>query len=149
MARWIGLSALLAAVVLWAACGSSLPTPEIRAHPPLTTKDMEVPYPPPAARPEIIPPKPREGAVWVDGEWSWQGKQWTWESGGWVMPPARAFFSPWVLYRQSNGTLRFTPGTWHKDDGQPLPKPTPLALAQTSLEDEGQGTKGDAAAGGP
>ena len=126
--------AALAVVLGAAACGSSLPIPEVRAHPIATTKFIDVPYPPPAARPEIIPPKPREGAVWVDGEWAWQGKQWTWESGAWVMAPARAFYSPWVAFRQSNGTLRFAPSAWHKEDGTLLPKPTPVALAEPSLD---------------
>jgi hypothetical protein len=130
MARLLGLIA--AALAL--ACASSLPAPETRAHPLDATNRIEVPYPPPAARVEIVPPKPREGAVWVDGEWSWQGKQWTWELGGWVMPPAKAYFSPWIALRLADGKLVFWPGAWHKEDGQILPKPVPLAPAHTSLE---------------
>jgi YXWGXW repeat-containing protein len=135
MARWLSLSAAWLALGLSSACGSSLLTPETRAHPP-TTRYIDVPYPPPAARAEIVPPKPRDGAVWVDGEWSWEGKQWTWQSGGWVMPPARAYFAPWIAFRRSDGKLVFAPGTWHRDDGQSLPRPIPVGLAQSSLEEE-------------
>ncbi len=110
MARWIALGLGCFAVAVAIACGSSLPTPETKAHPPTTTRYVEVPYPPPAARAEIIPAKPREGAVWVDGEWSWQGKQWVWESGGWLMAPAKAYLAPWIAFRQANGKLVFAPG---------------------------------------
>jgi hypothetical protein len=72
--------------------------------------------------------------VWVDGEWQWEGKRWVWESGGWVVPPAGAYLAPWVVYRQENGKLLFAPGSWHADDGAPLPKPNVLVLAQSSLE---------------
>jgi len=135
MARWnvLGLGCFAVAVAI--ACGSSLPTPETKAHPPTTTRYVEVPYPPPAARAEIIPAKPREGAVWVDGEWSWQGKQWVWESGGWLMAPAKAYLAPWIAFRQANGKLVFAPGTWHRDDGQPLAKPPFLAPAKSSLDE--------------
>jgi hypothetical protein len=95
---------------------------------------MEVPYPPPAARVEIIPRKPRDGAVWLDGEWQWEGKVWAWEPGGWVLPPTGAYLAPWVTYRQENGKLLFAPGSWHAEDGSPLPKPIVLAPAQSSLE---------------
>src|SRR6185295_19891403 len=118
MAHGIGLSSLALGVVLAFACGTTLPTPDYKAHPPLTAKDIEVPYPPPAARPEIIPPKPREGAVWVDGEWSWQGRQWTWESGGWVIAPLGAYFAPWMTYRAPNGKVLFTPGAWYEENGR-------------------------------
>jgi hypothetical protein len=119
------------------ACGSSLPAPRTGPHPPNATNYIEVPYPPPAARVEIVPRKPREGAVWVDGEWAWEGKRWVWESGGWVMPPEHAYLAPWLTYRQENGKLLFAPGTWHSDTGAPLPEPTVLAPAETSLEPQG------------
>ena len=148
MAR-LGLSAAWLALGLSGACGSSLPMPETRAHPAMTTRYIDVPYPPPAARAEIIPSKPRAGTVWVDGEWSWEGKQWTWQSGAWVMPPARAYFAPWISFRRSDGNLVFAPGTWYRDDGQPLAKPTPVALAQNSLEidDPGKSPTGENDAG--
>ena len=44
MARRIGLGVLALSLAL--ACGSSLPTPEIRAHPSTATQYLDVPYPP-------------------------------------------------------------------------------------------------------
>jgi hypothetical protein len=126
--------ALLCALALAYACGSSLPTPRTGPHPATGTNYIEVPYPPPAAQVEIIPPKPREGAVWVDGEWAWEGNRWVWESGGWVAPPEHAYLAPWLTYRQANGKLLFASGTWHLDTGAPLPKPVVLAAAETSLD---------------
>ncbi len=96
-----------------------------------------MPYPPPAARAEIVPSKPRDGALWIDGEWSWQGRQWIWEPGGWALAPAKAYYSPWIVFHQVDGKLVFAPGAWHDESGQLLPRPKPLAPAQSSLEPEG------------
>ncbi len=115
------------------ACGSSIPAPTTRRHP-TGTNYIEIPYPPPAARVEIIPPKPQEGgAVWIDGEWTWQGKSWVWEPGGWVAPPPGSYFASWEMLRLDNGKLLFAPGSWHAPDGHALPKPPVLLLAQSSL----------------
>ena len=32
--------------------------------------------------------RPAQGAVWIDGEWAWQGRRWAWRIGRWVEPPA-------------------------------------------------------------
>jgi hypothetical protein len=131
MARVLAVILLAAGLLVGYACGSSIPTPTTRRHP-TGTNYVEIPYPPPPARVEIIPPKPQEGAVWVDGEWSWQGKSWVWEPGGWVLPPD-GFFAPWEVLRLDNGKLLFVPGSWHGADGRALPKPPVLLLAQSSL----------------
>jgi|SRR4051812_9387721 hypothetical protein len=147
MARHVAL-ALFAAVGAAAfayACGRSLPTPELRAHPSTGSRPVEVPYSPPPARAEVITLLPREGAVWIDGEWSWQAKQWTWESGGWVIPPPGAYFAPWMTYRTPSGSVLYTRGAWYEENGRPLPKPAFLGAAQTSLEGEIQADGG----GGP
>jgi len=136
MARLVGVIAAIFVVAFWYACGSSLPTAELRAPPTTGPKPIEVPYPPPAARVEVIPPRPRERAVWIDGEWSWQGKQWTWESGAWVLPPLGASYAPWIAYRAPSGKVIFTPGAWYEENGRPLPKPVVLASAQSTLEDD-------------
>jgi len=109
-----------------------MPTPTTRRHP-TGTNYIEIPYPPPSSRVEIIPPKPQEGAVWIDGEWSWQGKSWVWEPGGWVAPPGGGYFAAWEMLRLDNGKLLFAPGSWHAPDGRVLPKPPVLLLAQSSL----------------
>jgi hypothetical protein len=127
-----GAAAAIGAIVV--ACSSSLPTPKTGPHPPNVTSYIEVPFPPPAAHVEVIPPKPREGAVWMDGEWDWEGKSWVWESGGWITPPEKAYLAPWVTYRQDNGKLLFAPGSWHTDDGAVVQKPALLVAAESSLE---------------
>ena len=119
------------------ACGSSLPTPTIRQPPEAMLSFVEVPYPPPAAQVEIIPPRPQPGAVWVDGEWSWQGRRWTWETGGWVMPPAGSYFAPWRTKRLDNGKLLFSPGGWRAANDQPLAKPPVLVPAQNDFAEDG------------
>lgn len=132
------IAAPLLAGLLGAACGARLPTPPTGAHPASSTNYVEVPYPPPPARVEVVPPAPQErGAVWVDGEWAWQGKRWSWLPGGWVVPPLGAYFAPWLVYRLDNGRLLFAPGAWHAANGERLPNPVVLDAARNGLQDEG------------
>lgn len=85
---------------------------------------MEVPYPPPAAAPEVIPPAPRAGLVWIDGQWNWRGRYYVWQRGGWVVPPAGAYFAPWQKYYTADGTLYFVAGAWRrKRDGALIAAP--------------------------
>jgi hypothetical protein len=125
----IGAAALCAVT----GCGTSLPT--VREG---TPKDQDreylaVPYPPPAAEVEMIPPIPEQGAVWVDGEWSWKGRRWVWEPGGWVLAPQNdAYYAKWTIsIRPEDGTMRFSPGSWHAPSGARLPKPRVLLAAQS------------------
>jgi hypothetical protein len=123
----IGAAALCAAT----ACGSSLPTARAGTPPPQNREYVDVAYPPPAAQIEVIAPSPESGAVWVDGEWSWKGKRWVWEPGGWVLVPQKdAYFARWTIaIRPEDGTMRFSPGSWHAPDGTRLPKPRVLLAA--------------------
>src|SRR5687767_2081562 len=76
------------------ACGGSLPAPPTSTHP--ASAYQEVPYPPPAALAETVPPRPRhEDVVWVDGEWVFSGSSYVWRRGGWVAMPRAARFAPW------------------------------------------------------
>jgi hypothetical protein len=128
---------LLAATIFVVACGTRLPTPVLGPHPAGSTSYVEVPYPPPAARVEIVPPRPKElDAVWVDGEWTWQGKRWVWQPGGWVSPPAGAYFAPWLVYRLGSGRLLFAEGAWHAAKGEKLPDPVVLEAARNGLHEE-------------
>jgi hypothetical protein len=130
--------ALLLTGLLLAACGSRLPAPPTGPHPSNTTNYIDVPFPPPPAQVEVVPPPPRDrGAVWVDGEWAWQGKRWVWVAGGWVAPPSGAYFAPWLAYRLDNGRLLFAPGAWHTVNGQRLPNPVVLEVARNGLNDQG------------
>jgi hypothetical protein len=136
-------SAAVAAFVLVAACGMQLSTPPTGPHPAGTTHYVEVPYPPPPARVEIVPPKPPDAdAVWVDGEWAWQGKRWVWQPGGWVARPRAGYFAPWLVYRLDNGRLLFAPGAWHAASGEKLPNPVVLEPARNGLEDDGAPSPG-------
>jgi hypothetical protein len=112
------------------ACSSRLPHPSYAPHP--TSALAEVPFPPPPARPEVVPDMPKDDAVWIDGEWSWRGRRWAWRAGRWVEPPAGATFSPWTSVRRGDGVLFFAPGAWRDAKGETLEAPKPLAVAGTT-----------------
>ena len=115
-----------------AACGvSRLPAPAYVAHP--TSALVEVPYPPPPARVEYVPERPKDGnMVWLDGEWTWRGRRWGWKAGRWVVPPADAKFSPWTDVRDDRGTLSAAEGAGRDSKGVPLADPAPFTLAKTT-----------------
>jgi hypothetical protein len=108
------------------ACGiSRLPQPEYVSQP--TSALERVPYPPPPARVEFVPDKPRADAVWVDGEWTWQGRRWAWRAGRWVIPPKDAAFAPWIAVRDKSGVLYVAAGTWRDKAGKEVEEPGALA----------------------
>lgn len=118
-------------VALAYACGAPrLPAPPYVRQP--TNALAEVPYPPPPARVERVPEPPGGAAVWIDGEWSWQGRRWAWKRGRWVVPPPGAAFAPWTAVRDASGTLYFAPGTWRDAKGAEVPEPEPAAHAKPS-----------------
>ena len=128
-------AAIGVALLLVGACGGSLPEPDQANPAPLRTGEgVEVPFPPPPARVEFIPEKPRSGAVWVDGEWSWTGRRWAWNYGKWVLPPPSSTFSPWKTLRTNDGTLLFVAGTWRDEKGAELADPEPLARGRAREE---------------
>jgi len=114
--------ASIAAGASWAVgCGGSvLPLPTIGPH--YGEEPVIIPYPPPPARVEVVPPKPPEPkrAVWVDGEWQWKGRRWIWQGGQWQEPIADGYYAPAATLRLADGTLAYFPGTWKW--GKP-PKP--------------------------
>lgn len=124
-------TALIAGLLLVAtlSCRASLPVPVLGTHPPGCAAFVEVPFPPPPARVEMVGERPREGAVWVDGEWVWRGKRWSWEPGGWVMPPD-GFYAPWVLVRREDGSLYHVRGRWFDGEGKPLVRPSTVEKGQ-------------------
>lgn len=81
---------------------------------------VEVPYPPPPARVETVPPKAKELDVWIDGQWDWTGTRWKWSDGYWMTPPPNAYFTPWKTERRADGRLYFAAATWRAPDGRPL-----------------------------
>ena len=81
---------------------------------------IEVPYPPPPARVETIPPTKSAGQVWLDGQWEWGGKAWTWHDGAWTTPPPDAYFTPWTTKRRADGQLLFIRAEWRDKAGLPI-----------------------------
>ena len=116
-----------------AACGSSLPRPDTGPHPAAGDAYVEVAYPPPPARIEVVPSAPDAAAVWVSGEWTWQASRWVWEPGGWIDPPPNAYLAPSATLRISDGRMLWLPNAWYDRSGKRLPKPDVRVYAQSSL----------------
>ena len=105
-----------------AACGgSSVAKPALQPQP--SDAYEEVPYPPPSALVEIVPPQPRPDAVWMDGYWAWSGQYYIWERGGWVMPPRDARLSKWDARYRPDGVLLYAPTRWRDGRGRVVATP--------------------------
>ena len=129
--RGPALGILLIPILL--ACGADLPRPGYVAQE--TSALVAVGYPSPPARVEFIPPRPRAGTVWLDGEWAWSGSKWAWTRGRWVVAPPRARFSPWTTVRDERGIVYFAAGVWKDVSGHPIAHPDPLAVGQATVGD--------------
>ncbi len=111
-------------------CGGSLPSAPATDHP--LSAYIEVPYPPPAALAEMVPPRPdRPGVVWVDGEWRFHGDAYVWRRGGWVTPPPASRFAAWRSWYRRDGRLMLAPGGWYDAQHRRLRPPQPLVPAET------------------
>jgi hypothetical protein len=120
----------LATAGVMLACGAPrLPAPTYVGQP--TEALIEAAYPPPPARVEQIPDAPKSDAVWIDGEWTWQGRRWAWKQGRWLVPPSNARYSPWTSTRDRSGLFYVAEGRWRDAQGHELPDPPPLAVART------------------
>lgn len=127
----LAFSASLALAAAALACGGTrAPAPAYVAQP--TSALVEVPYPPPPARVELVPEKPHADAVWIDGEWVWQGRRYAWKPGRWVIPPPGASFAPWVTARGAMGTLYLAEGTWRDAKGAEVAAPKILKVGAPS-----------------
>jgi hypothetical protein len=114
-------------------CYGSLPHPLYVGQ---STQALEnVGFPPPPARVEFIPKQPAKNAVWIDGEWEWQGRRWRWRLGRWVTPPEGVRFAPWAVVYASDGTVYSAPGIWRDAQGREVTEPASLAIARTNLAD--------------
>ena len=105
------LGALLASAL--GGCSSELPLPRTGPHLPEDIA-VVVPYPPPPARPEVIPPKTADNLVWVDGEWQWRSRRWVWLPGRWEPAYPDAYYAPATTVRRADGTLVWFTGVWHQ-----------------------------------
>lgn len=123
------IRALVLVTVFLVACGGSLPSPASGEHP--LAAYVEVPYPPPAALAETVPPRPDGDVVWVDGEWVFHGDAFVWRRGGWVTPPTASRFAPWRTWYRSDGRLMMARGTWYDEKQQRLRPPKPVRPAET------------------
>ena len=94
------------------ACAPGLPLAAIGPH--IDEEPVIVPYPPPPARVEVIPPSHKDTEVWVDGQWLWRGRRWLWEAGGFVVPPKDSYYAPAITLRQADGTLAYFEGGFRR-----------------------------------
>jgi hypothetical protein len=90
-----------------------------------------VPYPPPAAFAEVVPPRPRSDALWVDGHWAFRGGTYVWQRGGWLLSPLGGHFAHWRLRYAPDGTLMFAEEVWYDARLKPIPSPKKLVPAYT------------------
>lgn len=121
---------IVAGASLALACSSRLPHPQYTNQP--TSALVEVDFPAPPARVEFVPAQPADGAVWINGEWLWEGRRWGWKAGSWVVPPEGASFARWVIVRRNDGKLFFAPGAWRNASGEEVtPAPQKLTEARS------------------
>jgi hypothetical protein len=145
----MGLVGMTAAV----ACTARLARPVYVAQP--TSALTATPYPPPPARAEAVPPRPKGDAtkdevVWIDGEWVWSRRRWGWKSGRWVVAPSGCAFSPWTSTRAPDGTFYVAPGVWRDARGEVAAEPAPLATGRptSGIVFDAEGDVGRAASAG-
>lgn len=91
---------------------------------------VAVPFAPRLPRVEVVPPRPNDDAVWVDGSWSWEGSRYRWRRGAWVIPPPGARYARWVVVRRTDGQLFFAPSSWKDEKGNTVPAPPPLPAGE-------------------
>jgi hypothetical protein len=119
--------ALAIAGALLAGCSGRFPRPPYSPQP--TSALVELRAPPPPARVENVPARPRSNVVWIDGEWTWRRARWAWMPGRWVVPPPDETFSPWVVVRGEDGRLWQARGTWRDAKGKAVDAPPSVAVA--------------------
>ena len=104
------------------------------AHPP--NDAVVVPYPPPPAKVEEVPPQPSGTCTWTDGYWEFSDR-WEWQPGEWVVPQAHCRLAPVELRRQA-GQLWHARPRWYPDNvtllGPQSACPNPPPCPRTSSE---------------
>jgi hypothetical protein len=108
-------------LVLVACASRSRLAPEVPVPDTVGASDLAnslvVPYPPPPANVETVPPTPSNPAcVYWDGQWVFGARDWQWMSGGWVIQRGDCAFQRARLFWNSIGTdraeLRYRVGRW-------------------------------------
>jgi hypothetical protein len=93
-------------------CGARTVDAPPGVHPP--NDALPVPYPPPPAKVEELPPQPSAGCAWVDGYWEFTDR-WEWQPGEWVRPQAGCRLAP-VELRREGGQLLHAKPRWYPSD---------------------------------
>lgn len=106
------ISATLGAWLALTACGGHHIDAPRGAHPP--NDAVVVPFPPPPAKVEEVPPQPRADCAWTDGYWEFTDR-WEWQPGEWVVPRAHCRLAPAELRRQG-GELWHARPRWYPDN---------------------------------
>lgn len=118
--------------MLTLACGSKHVEAPRGAHPP--NDAVPVPFPPPPAKLEEVPPQPNASCVWSDGYWEFTDR-WEWLPGEWVIPQAHCRLAP-VELRRVGGQLLHARPRWYPDNvtllGPASACPRPPACATAS-----------------
>ena len=125
----LALGTLVLLVTATVQCGPRVPRPPLTSQP--ASALIEVDYPPPPARVEVLPPRPGN-AVWINGEWAWTGRRWSWKPGVWVIPPQGAAYARQVVVRRGDGKLFLAAGTWRDARGNELAAPIDAVAPSTS-----------------
>lgn len=116
------------------ACSGSLPEPPKTQHP--NEAYDEVPYPPPAALAETVPPRPKQsGVVWLEGDWVFRGSTYAWVRGGWTLAPEKARYAVSNVVYTRDGRILFAPAAWYDAGGQKLERVRPITPAATPPND--------------
>ena len=111
--RRVALFVMLAAALsLGCSAASMIPVPRTGPH--QGEEPALVPYPPPAARVEVVgkAPTAMKDPLWIDGEWLWKARRWVWQGGHWDLPLPGGYYAPPVTVRLSDGALAHYAGTW-------------------------------------
>ncbi len=111
--------ALGALAIALGGCGASVPLPREGNHagdPPVI-----VPEPPPPPRIEVVPTAPEgmRDAVWISGQWAWEGRRWAWREGRWETQEKGATYAPPRIVYLADRQIGWFAGKWRK------PSPTP------------------------
>jgi hypothetical protein len=99
---------------------------------------MEVPYPPPAARVDVVPNPPyvMKHAVWIDGQWMWHGRRWIWEAGQWIDLAPDQFYARPTMEWLSDGRLVWFAGSLRRKEEatsvSPVAQPSATAAVAPS-----------------
>jgi hypothetical protein len=80
--------------------------------PPVTEVTVAEP-PPPAPLEEVRPEAPFAGAVWIGGEWHWNGTRYVWMAGRWSAQPGGHVWEA-AKWEKRGGKYVHRPGHWRR-----------------------------------